>query len=93
MRCELYLNEAVKKNIWEQAIGRSFGFKKNAMVRFTVWVGSGGEWWGEGVVCQEGLLHCLQNLSSPTRGQTWAPGEKAPSLNYWTVREFPRLPL
>lgn len=31
------------KKYWEQAIGRSFGFKKNAMVRFTVWVGSGGE--------------------------------------------------
>ena len=38
------------KKYWEQAIGRSFGFKKNAMVRFAVWVGSGGAL--EGVVCQ-----------------------------------------
>ena len=30
----------------------------------------------------------LQDLSSPTRGQTWPPAVKAQSPNHWTAREF-----
>ena len=35
-------------------------------------------------------LHCLQDLSSPTRDWTWALPIKE-SHNHWTTREFPDL--
>lgn len=31
----------------------------------------------------------LWDLSCPTRGWTWAPAVKAPSLSHWTIRELP----
>ena len=35
------------------------------------------------------ILRGLQDLSSLTRDRTQAMAVKAPSPNYWTVREFP----
>ena len=31
----------------------------------------------------------LQNLSFPTKDQTWAPAVRALTPNHWTAREFP----
>ena len=35
------------------------------------------------------MLCSLQDLSSLTRDQTWAPAVKELSSNYWTAKEFP----